>query len=553
MKKFVLFILTALFTGSLFCLAECSPKHVLNCSLSAEQVQGEQKINVSWDLKDSDMSKITKAAIEVNHDGKQVSETEINFKAISGKTAVYAYYGKQSVQLKVDFSDGGFGTFGQAECNLYADEYNFAGMNASLPVLYMSLDYYSMDETVKTGYVSNNIPVMANVPTFVFLERAGAYNWDDLPQNIFKLPTADKKDFDEGNFHNLKNAMFDYIAELHEIHPESKFNLYCVDNYPELILQCFTAQGIENYTVNMISDGTGTYSIFAGKFGSAEAETTYNEMTTEWNRLKEAAKNGENFLNNVLYGNNGYQVLENYAFVIATVENNVTWWCSRADLLTNNTKSDFIKDLIGGTNDSGKNANLTKTHVIYPSLSKMLSFLSDTAKTSFKTLYKFDDEVFSSAYEHNKEALLIIGTKTENLSDLGNYVKLLRKYYGEKYEIFYKGHPGAPTMLDPHKQELLKNLNVTDVNSTIAAEIILFYCPDINLVGYRSSTFLSADKNRILALFNTSSDEVSGYGAQLYFNAVTKDGKTLYRIDYASGVKYSLYNPQTDTLTDYTL
>ena len=63
--------------------------------------------------------------------------------------------------------------------------------------------------------------------------------------------------------------------------------------------------------------------------------------------------------------------------------------------------------------------------------------------------------------------------------------------YGDDYLYYYKGHPNTPAGMYPQKQEQLDRLGLTDVDSSVAAELILFFNPEIGLSGYVSSTYLS--------------------------------------------------------------
>lgn len=62
-------------------------------------------------------------------------------------------------------------------------------------------------------------------------------------------------------------------------------------------------------------------------------------------------------------------------------------------------------------------------------------------------------------------------------------------YYGDSFQYYYRGHSGTPTVLYPDKAEQLQKLEMTDVNSSISAELSLFFFPErmhskeINLVS----------------------------------------------------------------------
>ena len=56
-------------------------------------------------------------------------------------------------------------------------------------------------------------------------------------------------------------------------------------------------------------------------------------------------------------------------------------------------------------------------------------------------------------------------------------------YYGNEY-AYYKGHPNTPTGLWPSKQDQLRSLGITDIDSSVAAELILFFNPEVAPSGY---------------------------------------------------------------------
>lgn len=444
-----------------------------------------------------------------------------------------------------------------------ADEYNIVSMNGSMPVLYFTLHMLSMDGDTRDNYAGHSLPVIEKAPTIIALERENSYNWNALPENTYWLPSQEKP---TGDFHGNNAIMAAYIKELYTINPNTKFNFYCVDNYPELILQFFVAQGITNYDAVMVSDGTGTVSYFKNMTNpdvslGLTPDEMFSKMASEWVRIKTEAANGsDTYLKDVFVGNNqGWQILANYAFVIATLEENVEWWCTREALLVDNSNSAYIKDLLKGTNDSGKNVNLEKTNVIYPGLGNMLKYLSTSDSMALKNLYKFSDEVFASAGD--KECLVVLGTSQSSEGDLENYLKYLKATYGETHQIYYKGHPGWPTALYPERLEMFDELGIVDIESYIAAEIILFYCPDIYLAGYQSSTFYSAQADKVEVLFmseayrNANVDTVP-YAAKVYISPVSAHGDIYteyagcYVIESGLSDQVDIYNPTTGAVTN---
>ncbi len=84
------------------------------------------------------------------------------------------------------------------------------------------------------------------------------------------------------------------------------------------------------------------------------------------------------------------------------------------------------------------------------------------------------------------------GTYVSYEQNFDDYANLTEVIYGDDYLYYYKGHPNTPTGMYPQKQEQLDRLGITDVDSSVAAELILFFNPEIGLSGYGSSTYNSA-------------------------------------------------------------
>ena len=465
------------------------------------------------------------------------------------KNAAYiaTSYGKLRLDIVGKTSGGIDMVLGTGTVSVWADEYNFASLNGTFPVVYFTLELFSMSGETCDNYVEanaggKNIQFINNVPTFISLERTAAYNWDALPNNVYTLPNTTYEKSIEGDFHGMNAAMAEYIKELNEVNPDSKFHFYCVDNYPELIVNFFIAQGIDSdhFDATMISDGTATVSAFNKIFAGEDGEQVYNNMAESWNTIKEKAAAGEkDYFDGILNAySNDYHILFYYAFVMAAEEDNIQWWISR-DLFTENAKSQFIKDKIAEMKG--------KTIQIF-GINDMLSTLSEDDQVNLKTLFHFDGEMFSDAEKNGKKILIILGTRTQYEENFQQYLTLVNELYGAEYQIYYKGHPGTPTGLDLAKAAMFAAHGVTDIDSSIAAELILFYCPDVYLVGWASTTYKAAQEDKILALFNQTKESglgiatTDGYGdtPDSFYSIVTKGDKTYVKIEYAENdtVKY---------------
>ncbi len=517
-----------------------------------DQKASAGKISVSVSIPENIADAYDSFSIQVCYGDNVLSETAVDTEK---DTAVLdAAYGNLTLKL-MGISEDNVKELACDSVAVWADEYNFASLNATFPVVYFTLDMYSMGELEAPAAFSasaKNLPIMKDVPTFVSLEREAAYSWDKLPENVYALPSVGEGD--ERGFHINNSRMAEYIKELYEINNDSFFNLYCVDNYPELILKFFAANGIpeENFHATLISDGTATAAYFKEAFGGSDAKTVFIKMANEWKRVKAAAASGsDKYLENVYKGNeSGYSVLARYPIVMAYLEDNIDWWCSR-DLYTGLAGSDDVKAVVNQLQLTGK--------LKIFGINDMLSILTDEQQASLKELFHFDAEMFSVAEEQGKKALVIIGTsptgESSERGDLEAFLNILKAEYGDEYVLYYKGHPGYPVELDPTKAALFENYGLINLEASIAAELIMFYCPDITLAGWSSSTFKSVEEGKFLVHFNVSKTEGQhtatndGYGdsASAYYKVTQIGDKSYVTIEYRDSTTVKYYDVANKT------
>jgi hypothetical protein len=381
--------------------------------------------------------------------------------------------------------------------DIVADEYNIAPLVATFPVVLFSLQL-------------QNINVNANgdpIPTFVSLQRPDAYNWDKLPANVYWQPNLTKKQVETQTSFATKVAKFkDYVKSLYVANPNAKFHLYINDAYSKYILQLMCANGIpeSNYDAVLLSDGAGSYGGYNRTFNVADPQTKYNEMKAGWAAAKAYAyANGNYSLDAAMVP---YYGSSNYAVVVANEDANVSWWVAR--------KSDtFIADQDPlGTFRTTYIINSTK--VIAKNITSMLTALTEEQKAIFKALYDFNDQMFAKATDEGKKVMMILGSRVNTEPTWGTfsaYAKFLMTQYGdEEYVYYYKGHPATPTSMYPAKQAELDALGIIDVESSIPAELILFFYPDLYMAGYTSSTYNSvSNPNMAAGVFGKNKTEAA--------------------------------------------
>lgn len=377
-----------------------------------------------------------------------------------------------------------------------ASHYNFGYLNGSYPVLVYSL---KLKEIAETG------------PTFTFLERSATYNWDNLPYGTQCLPFITKQQATSGAFHDYRTALGDYIKTLYGLNNESTFSAYITDNSAELILDFFVATQIPetNWSAYMLSDGRSTAGWLNSAYNVETPSVKHNKLMDEWLKVKNYTyANGYNseVLESKLSESIGWaNMLAKYTYAINSVQDNVFWWVNRLRasenlVAINNRDSVFANAII---------ASATQLYT-----NNLLSALSPEDSEAFKALYKFSDDMFSVAREEGKKIMVILGGswKVESAS-FYNYVRLTMEFYGDEYVYYYKGHPGYPTALYEGRQQALAELadegfTIYELDNAIAAEVIMFFNPDIYLAGWQSTTFKAVENSAMAcALFDIAKQE----------------------------------------------
>ena len=127
---------------------------------------------------------------QMKYNGTVTQETAKTFKLDSKKT-IYEIkmptYGKFNVT--VNFKKGKTTVKSvKSTVGIGAEEYNIAPINATFPVIYFTLQMWDITKN------ENGEPV----PTFVMLNRTEAYNWDELPENVYGQPNLTSPELRNG-------------------------------------------------------------------------------------------------------------------------------------------------------------------------------------------------------------------------------------------------------------------------------------------------------------------------------------------------------------------
>ena len=462
-------------------------------TVSAEQVENSQNIKVKWKIS----KEIDNIEIKVKHDGNIISSVVLSNPndVFKGEYEIPAYYGKHIVSVSV--SNKLFTTTEKQTVKVFADEYNIAPITATMPVTIFSLSLMDKDNGIINNAEGNPIP------TFVWFKRSEAWDYTNMPENVYTMPMVNSNritaNADQSEIYSNTSK---WVKELYEINSNSKFNFFYNDYFAYGWLQATIANGIpqSNYKVVLLSDGTASFSYFNKHFDNENYATNYAKMVEKYNKLKTQIKSRKSYKEQLI---NNFEIdantIREYAYIMAKEEPNVEWWLTRVSgtMATNCPEmQNQINDLVS----AGK--------IKVKDLKSLLFALTTEEQASLKQLYNFSDTMFEKASNENKKIMVILGTwtDTENKTNFDEYVKAVQKYYGNDYVYYYKGHPRNPTNSVKGKLEHLNSLNLIDVDSTIAAELIFFFNPDAYCTGYQSTTFVSLDDEHSCGIFNVRKD-----------------------------------------------
>ena len=433
-----------------------------------------------------------------------------------------------------------------------ASEYNLAPLSATFPVVLYSISYWD-HTTSSTG---------ASVPSIAMLDRPSAFNWDALPSGMYAMPFMTTEDIKGSSNYT---AFADYVKELRRLKPDSKFNLFINDITCSLIHSIIYANQIpqDNYKIFLLSDGTATYNFMNEAFNAEGVDPAAKETQLEqsWLAAKDSA-----YRTGMASSDYGWHAHWDSMYAVLKCEPNTEWWMTRTNLFQSADDNAFANTI--ATDPGVKKKNVAN----------MLSALQqrgDSTVAAFKALYNFNDGYFAAAEAEGKKPMVLLGTYVNLEQSFEDYAKLTMTYYGDDYAYYYKGHPNTTTGLWPSKQTQLDTLGITDIDSSVAAELILFFNPEVALSGYGSSTYNSASSDAGCGVFNMtkatalSPSSTVDYSIMDWFassissssdtaiQALCPKGDTCYLVEFSDMILKSadydiaVFSGNTSTLTYY--
>jgi hypothetical protein len=358
-----------------------------------------------------------------------------------------------------------------------AQEYNIVYLSATLPVEIFLINLWDITS--------------ARRPTIVGLERL-LFDYKALPENVFPFPLATEEELNTANtgFFRYAQRMVSYIGNLYKMNPEAKIHLYLCDHQAYFSLAFLYANKIpeKNFTIHILSDGTGSYEAFNYIFGNSDAERTYNAMKATWKLSKQEAgrtgvqkwrketfiKCGNPSVSQTRDSDDQMEELSNrlaYAYVMTRENTNFEWILHNPGLL-----------------DVGD-----RTHFPLVESIKKIDFVAgikslDKHREELIKLLGIDFDVFEKSYSVRKKICMLLRSYPPSDSDI-QYVNATIESFGNDYDYYFKEHPR--TVVSPERKKAIKDMDIEFLNPKLPTELYMMINPDIYLAGYLSSAFLS--------------------------------------------------------------
>lgn len=447
----------------------------------------DNALDITIEIPSTEADRIVVSSAMLNSMDIPVYSEKKEYKDYNGGDLTYnvGYYGKHEVVIELYKGKSLIDTIIR-DYIVTSDNYNIALLSATLPVTYTSL--MLADE----GNTTN--PINATYPTIITLERSDAFNWNALLPNMTDCPFIDEYKTGNNGDHwkEFIEAYKTYVEYLHGLNSSSKFHFIFNDFDSALIPLIALDAGLSpnEFSVVLISDGSGTYSVFSSTFGKGgendNSINSFNKMTELWNTVKYKAMAGDG----------------TFVSDLQKAANSISPWLSRyltpyAPILINDSDLDIKwvvsrngSEVFGSSEVYTAKVQNNSNIVAINMNTQLLENLSDKEKEQFANLYNLSLEVFDEADKEGKQIMIFLGTKDDQKLHLDEFFSFFTNYYGtEDYAFFYKGHPGELTSNNAERAEIIKKHGWQELDAQIPAELFYFFRPDCLMGGFESSTF----------------------------------------------------------------
>jgi len=366
----------------------------------------------------------------------------------------------------------------------------------SIPIVY---DIYATLGTLPTLYAGLNT-YSSNNESYMWFLRKGTLNTTYLPSHVNLI--APNKEYDA----ELMNEIIDKVKELYTLNSDAKFNFYIDDLRVQFILQSFVANQIpeSNYKVFLLSDGTGTYTIFKNMFNDIGTYPTWIKYADDFINRKTRIAAGEKDVINI---NDSMKMHPSMYY--ASQFDNVEYWMQFPELLV--------------SNDDNVKTEISKMNTIKTTPNDIYNDLSDEKKAAFVKAAGVDKQKFDGIFDASSKPNLIISGTSLPGEQYGfeEVVKNIVRDYGKQYDLFFKPHPAwdpnsVQQLIDLKRKEFLNGLGITILPAQLPMEALLWAYPDLKIGGYSSTLYMSTAKEQTLFFIADSKDKLVSPLPELY-------------------------------------
>ncbi len=450
------------------------------------------------------------------------------------------YYGKHRITLNIYITGENVLSI-EEEATLTAPEYNAACLIATVPATDFTL--LALDKDGENEFYNPGLP------TIITLERAQAYNWDNLPDNMMFCPFMSDDKIRNGYLADGWSLdypeFWEYVDYLYKLDKSSKFNFYLNDYWPDHILNAFSfGIPLNQMTITFITDGTASFSIIRDAYGTGgdndSSLAIYENYQASWVKVKAKLNSGDTAgYKDELIASKDSPVLRPYLPVLINDSGIKVWW------VVNNTSENNFGSSAVFKEKVAKSSNFKSVN-----MNTLLNNLSEEEQTTLKNLYSFDNTELLKAQKEGKKILVFLGTSTSGEGSLEDAIKIMMAIYGDEYAYFYKGHPGHVMNDDGRRQKIAEDNGVTIIDASVPAELVYFFNPTIEMCGYQSSTFTNLAELQVPYIFFPGEKTELAYDDRIEAYSTFADGKyTIVKDALTEDISYAYWTPGDDIST----
>ena len=387
------------------------------------------------------------------------------------------------------------------------------------------------------------------LPTIITLERAQAYNWDNLSDNMMFCPFMSDDKIRNGYLADGWSLdypeFWEYVDYLYKLDKSSKFNFYLNDYWPDHILNAFSfGIPLNQMTITFITDGTASFSIIRDSYGTGGDDdgslTIYENYQASWEKVKAKLNSGDTAdYKDELIASKDSPVLRPYLPVLINDSGIKVWW-----VVNNTSENNF------GSSAVFKEKVAKSTNFKSVNMNTLLNNLSEEEQATLKNLYSFDNTELVNAQKEGKKILVFLGTSTSGEGSLEDAIKIMKAIYGDEYAYFYKGHPGHVMNDDGRRQKIAEDNGVTIIDASVPAELVYFFNPTIEMCGYQSSTFTNLAELQVPYIFFPGEKTELAYDNRIEaYSTFANDKYTIVKDALTEDISYAYWTPGDDIST----